>query len=292
MLRLLNIILLVVASLPLYAQYGTYPIEYPNLPDTFFLNGRFRDTLDFSIMRVQYKRRAMPDTLARDNFSTSTYALHIAKSGKSLFSKIDAFLMDSAYASREVNGKIRIKEQKAAWESMPGKDEASSEVWKNHPDKRKITYLNRTFMDHWVYTQEFPDFQWEIVPDSTQTILEHPCMMAVGNYAGRTWKVWFTMEIPVSDGPWKLCGLPGLILKAEDARGEFFFTAISIQQITAPMPTNYKEPLKTTRERFLKVRENYVVNGINQIIASGVVTNMKRSQSAMNMRPYNPMEFY
>ena len=200
--------------------------------------------------------------------------------------------MDSAYASREVNGKIRIKEQKAAWESMPGKDETTSEVWKNHPDKRKITYLNRTFMDHWVYTQEFPDFQWEIVPDSTQTILEHPCMMAVGNYAGRTWKVWFTMEIPVSDGPWKLCGLPGLILKAEDARGEFFYTAIGIQQITAPMPTNYKEPLKTTRERFLKVRENYVVNGINQIISSGVVTNMTRTQSAMNMRPYNPMEFY
>ncbi len=290
--RLLYILLSVVFSLPLYAQYGTYPIEHPTLPDTFLLNGTYRDTLDYSIMRVQYKRRAMPDTLARDNFSTSTYALHIAKSGKSLFSKIDAFLMDSAYASREVNGKIMIKEAKAAWESVPGKENRTSEVWKNHPDKRKITYLNNTFMDKWVYTQDFPDFQWEIVPDSAQTILEHPCMMAVGNYAGRTWKVWFTMDIPVSDGPWKLCGLPGLILKAEDARGEFFYIAIGIQQITAPMPTNFKEPLKTTRERFLKVREDYVVNGINQIIASGVVTNMKRTQSAMNKRPYNPMEFY
>ena len=290
--RFLNIILLVVASLPLYAQYGTFPMVFPTLPDTFFLDGTYRDTLDYSIMRVQYKRRAMPDTLARDNFSTSTYALHIAKSGKSLFSKIEAFILDSAYASREVNGKIRIKDAKAAWESVPGKDSRTSEVWKNHPDKHQITNMDRTFMERWMYTQGFPDFQWEIVPDSTQTILEHPCMMAVGNYAGRTWKAWFTMEIPVSEGPWKLCGLPGLILNAEDARGEFFYTAIGIQQITAPMPTNYREPLKTTRERFLKALEDYEVNGVNQIIASGIVTNMTRTQSAMNMRPYNPMEFY
>ncbi len=290
--RLLYILLSVVFSLPLYAQYGTYPIVFPTLPDTHLDKADYRDTIDFSFMRVQYENRAMKDSLKRDKFTTSTYGLHIAKSGKSLFSKIDAFLMDSAYASREVDGKIMLKERKAAWESMPGKDTGTSEVWKNRPDKHQITYLDHTFIDRWIYTQDFPDFQWEIVPDSTQTILEHPCMMAVGNYAGRTWKVWFTMEIPVSDGPWKLCGLPGLILKAEDARGEFFYTAIGIQQITAPMPTNYKEPLKTTRERFLKVRENYVVNGINQIISSGVVTNMTRTQSAMNMRPYNPMEFY
>ena len=58
------------------------------------------------------------------------------------------------------------------------------------------------------------------------------------------------------------------------------------------MPTNFKEPLKTTRERYLKIQEDYTVNGVNQIIASGVVTNMNRTQSAMNIRPYNPMEFY
>ena len=200
--------------------------------------------------------------------------------------------MDSAHASREVNGKIMLKERKAAWESVPGKDIKTFEVWKNRPDKHQITYLDWTFIDSWIYTQDFPDFQWEIEPDSTQTILEHPCMMAVGNYAGRTWKAWFTMDIPMSDGPWKLCGLPGLILKAEDARGEFFFTAISIQQITAPMPTNYREPFKTTRERFLKVAEDNAVNGINRIIASGIVSNLNRSQSASNIRPYNPIEFY
>ena len=292
MYRILYIFISVVFSLPLYAQYGTYPIVFPTLPDTFLDKADYRDTVDFSFMRVQYENRVMKDSLKRDKFTKSTYGLHIAKSGKSLFSKIDKFLMDSAYASREVDGKIMLKERKAAWESMPGKDTSTSEVWKNRPDKHQITYLDRTFIDSWIYTQEFPDFQWEIVPDSTQTILEHPCMMAVGNYAGRTWKVWFTMEIPVSDGPWKLCGLPGLILKAEDKRGEFFYTAIRIQQITAPMSTHYKEPFKTTRERFLKAFEDYEVNGINQLIASGIVSTLNRPQSASNIRPYNPMEFY
>ena len=36
--------------------------------------------------------------------------------------------------------------------------------------------------------------------------------MATTHFRGREWKVWFSEEIPLSLGPWKLGGLPGLIL--------------------------------------------------------------------------------
>lgn len=61
------------------------------------------------------------------------------------------------------------------------------------------------------------------------------------------------MEIPVSDDPWKFCGLPGLILEVEDLSGEYFYTCTKIQQregliIVAGMG----DAFNTTRERFLK----------------------------------------
>lgn len=43
--------------------------------------------------------------------------------------------------------------------------------------------------------------------------------------------MWFTTEIPYSDGPWLLYGLPGLILQAEESEGLFSFTCTQIERI-------------------------------------------------------------
>lgn len=71
--------------------------------------------------------------------------------------------------------------------------------------------------------------QWKII-ESTDTILGYPCQKATNSYGGRNYTAWFTLDIPMSDGPWKLYGLPGLILKAEDSSHIFRFEAIGIEQ--------------------------------------------------------------
>jgi GLPGLI family protein len=55
---------------------------------------------------------------------------------------------------------------------------------------------------------------WTIVADSTKKIDDYTCLLAKGFLCGRNFTAWFTPDIPVSAGPWKLWGLPGLIISA------------------------------------------------------------------------------
>lgn len=73
---------------------------------------------------------------------------------------------------------------------------------------------------------------WKIHED-TINVLGYPCQFATADFRGRSYKAWFTLDIPIGDGPWKFYGLPGIILKVEDTNGIFNFKAIGLQ-----VPTN------------------------------------------------------
>lgn len=89
------------------------------------------------------------------------------------------------------------------------------------------------------YAEPFDELKWNVVEDSTKTVLGYECVMATAGYHGRTWTAWFSPEIPVQDGPWKLRGLPGLILEAA-ASPEIYFRATEVGQTDSTVPTMYQ----------------------------------------------------
>lgn len=154
-----------------------------------------------------------------------------------------------------------------------------------------LTVYDRIFIDNYKYTEPQPEFSWQLF-DDTKTVCGNVCHKAVCDFRGRNWTVWYS-DIPVSEGPWKFCGLPGLILEAEDSTKEISFTAISIRNTTGPLTEERKDFFKTTRERFNKAKQDYMNDPGKVISASSLAprdANGNKVKLPKSKRFYNPIE--
>ena len=113
------------------------------------------------------------------------------------------------------------------------------------------------------------EFDWQLC-DSTKSIKGYEAYMARCHYHGREWTVWFTPEIPFSDGPWMFCGLPGLILSAQDQEGLFSFNLIGFSSRQDLKSDWTGEGKGTDRLTFLKKRYQYLKNMDAALNAIGV----------------------
>ena len=122
----------------------------------------------------------------------------------------------------------------------------------------KLSYYGKVSIDKFMYHEEVPHIDWAL-SDSTKEICGYLCHQATATFRGRNWIAWYC-DIPKSVGPWKLNGLPGLILAAETEDKEHTFSAISVRKSSSPITVNDKEYFKTTRERFNKALADYKAN--------------------------------
>ena len=93
--------------------------------------------------------------------------------------------------------------------------------------KDSIYSQGLVFKDPYYIKDEISNPKWEIHSEK-KVISGFSSQRATTTFRGRTYEVWFTSEIPVKFGPWKLNGLPGLILIATDSKGQIEFRATKI----------------------------------------------------------------
>lgn len=250
------------------------------------------DSIDQTVFTVQYETKFMPDTLKPEKMLEETMMLKVGKQS-SIYYSYAKFLTDSIIEIDKKNGASMdiIRNHLSQYSAK-----VSYKIYKNYPTG-KTTMLDQLAMNRFrcEETNEVP--QWQIHSETT-TILSYPCQKATCNFRGREYEAWFTMEIPRSEGPWKLHGLPGLILKVQDSKGHYIFECSGITQSRSYDPimfsANNYEPI--SRKNLNKMHERFAVDPVGYSTASA--PNVKitiRDESGQATKapknlPYNPIE--
>ncbi len=144
------------------------------------------------------------------------------------------------------------------------------------------------------YSEFLPAQNWKI-SDDTLTVAGYSCQKASYQFRGRNYTAWFTIDIPIDNGPWKFGGLPGLILKVYDEKEQYVFECVRIENHKRKYPIKmhkeFSQYKKTDRMKLWKskkeVQENYF-----QVVAGATGTHIVYggSNAPSGFTPYNPME--
>ena len=151
---------------------------------------------------------------------------------------------------------------------------------------KNIEYKDKIGADNYEYSEE-KNFNWVILSDR-KLIFGFSCQKAEVSYGGRIWTAWFTSDIPIQDGPYKFCNLPGLILEIFDENKEYQFTFIGNHKIDSPtyisdeiMGKNY---IKVSKASFYESESAFMKDPYGQIYTSIPTKDVEVRQSVEKQR--------
>ena len=290
--KYLCLIFILINFLPVHL-YGQYIIAVGGGDP--LCEGHQIDTVAYYHIQVKYELKFMPDTMIRDNYDRRITISNLSPEGISSYCEYSKFKRDSIKAPYFENGKIRLSIVNKAIK-YGGRVYDDFYIVKSWPQRNQLLYKGLAGIDgNFKYTEDIPDFNWNIDFNRTKEIANYKCHFAKGSYGGREYYAWFTTDIPINNGPWKFWGLPGLILEVASLDDEFIYTCMSIQKAEGPIVVEGLDTaIPTTKDRFLKVLKRHKENptaGIAAMIDAG------KLQSEMNLkkqktRAYNPQEKY
>ena len=184
------------------------------------------------------------------------------------------------------------------------------DVYKYYGSKR-MTVMHRideARVPIYLYDEPLDLMDWKM-SFGTKEIHGYPCFKAECDFRGRHWTAWFTMQIPVKDGPWKFCGLPGLILEMEESRGHYAFRCIGIENQQKPIiwydGPRFEDYQRCTRADVMKQEEDYHADFIGYIrmVNPGIQIHIAKMDASgkyagseeapkgyKKVLPYNPVE--
>lgn len=122
--------------------------------------------------------------------------------------------------------------------------------------KSQVSLFKEGKQRTYIVDEKINKIKWKI-ENVFKVINDLKTQKAIGEFRGRKYIAWFTNEIPVKYGPWKLNGLPGLILNVHDSKNEVMFNVKSLK-----IPFNLNSE---TKEDF-KFNSNFKVIQLNEYV--------------------------
>lgn len=218
------------------------------------------------INRFFYEYKFIPDSNNKEEVKKEIMLLDIDKSGSTYYSQ-DKFVADSI-AKAELEKQLKAGGGSISVNRREKPGQVSYKVTKQYPDFKIYLFRNISTDKYKIKEDRKPE--WKITSEK-QKIGEYDAQKAVTSFGGREWTAWFTTDLPFQDGPYVFYGLPGLIVKIEDATGSHSMTLAGNKTIKTPdaeadlqIPDHVKvlgiggKDIEVTKDQFKKAWKAYV----------------------------------
>ena len=186
---------------------------------------------DTAWLMVHYKFTHVQDTTNRAHPYTENMVLFVGKSA-SAYKSYDGLVADQKFkkawaeaAATSADGRPRINRMGVG----------SRTQYFQYPGEQKLLTKDYVMVNAYLIEGALPAIDWTI-GDDTATFGGLHCQKATGHFKGRDYIVWFAPDLPVHSGPWKLNGLPGVIVDARDSKNEVVFAFDGVEKTFQSSP--------------------------------------------------------
>jgi GLPGLI family protein len=241
----------------------------------------FAQKPDTAQILVHYKFSYVQDTNNRAHPYTENMVLFVGKASSS-FRSYDRQLQNELYRrqmqeaiNNSADGNIRLDH----------KITASGTEYYQFISYRKLV-RKEMMMSSYIISDVLPVINWHISSEKANFAELH-CQKATCHFKGRDYTAWFCADLPVHVGPWKLNGLPGVIVEAYDVKKEVVF---KFERVEKAVPGASK-PIKDRHGRIVVPLDDDADGGdpnIIQVPVNGIKTTDKELTKLQNAMYKDP----
>ena len=181
---------------------------------------------DTAKVLVHYKFTHVRDTANRDHPYTENMALYVGKNS-SAYKSYDNILEQAEFKKQvqvamasSPDGRINVHRN----------SRGSGAEYYEFPNEKKLARKEPLVMENYLIEDAMPAIDWKISSD-TATYGGLHCQKATSHFKGRDYTAWFCPDMPLHVGPWKLNGLPGVIVEAYDAKKDVQFMFDGVEKV-------------------------------------------------------------
>lgn len=201
-------------------------------------------------MKVVYQFKFQPDsTNVNSKITTENFLLYTGKL-KSFYISANQHALDTFI--EKATGVQDI----GAMQKIP-KSSSYKRIIKGISPGKLLVYDDLA-ADLVVYTDDV-QLKWQLHPEK-KDYSGMKLKKATTFFRGRNYIAWYNEDIPVSDGPYKFYGLPGLIIELHDEKMQYEWMAIDLvmPEIVTTLSLSYsKKAIATTRKDFVKASDEF-----------------------------------
>lgn len=191
------------------------------------IRGTAQDKPELAQAIIHYKFSHLRDTTNRQDVYNENMILFLG-SKSSAYKSYDKKLAEALMRKQ-------MQEQMAANPNGPikitrGKNSGSNTEYYQFAAEGKLVRRER-LINSYLIEEPLPVINWKIEKDTAGFGGLH-CQKATTHFRGRDYTAWFCPDLPFHSGPWKLNGLPGVIVDAHDAKNEVVFKFDAVEDVS------------------------------------------------------------